>query len=227
MQNYRNQYLVKKRKRMSTDLSRQKILEQIAKSGKNRPVFVRVSSSDIDTIYKPILPDAITCFKNELELINGQCVLCEDEQDLYSKLNLFVQQNNFPYLYCRDSYIADQLTIYKIPFSVNESDFESMQAGITGCEFLVARTGSVLVSSASKSGRQMNVFPPVHIVLAHVSQLVNYPEDALIAIHEKYGDSLPSSISTITGPSRTADIEKTLVLGAHGPKELVVFLCRV
>jgi L-lactate dehydrogenase complex protein LldG len=83
------------------------------------------------------------------------------------------------------------------------------------------------VASASESGRQMNVFPPVHIVLAHVSQLVNYQEDALIAIHDKYGDSLPSSISTITGPSRTADIEKTLVLGAHGPKELVVFLCRV
>jgi L-lactate dehydrogenase complex protein LldG len=102
-----------------------------------------------------------------------------------------------------------------------------MQAGITGCEFLVARTGSVVISSALPSGRQMNVFPPIHIVLAHVSQLVDYPEDAFVAIQNKYGEDLPSIISTITGPSRTADIEKTLVLGAHGPKEFIVFLSKV
>jgi len=71
----------------------------------------------------------------------------------------------------------------------------------------------------------MNVFPPVHIVLAHVSQLVDYPKDAFTEMQKKYAEGLPSSISTITGPSRTADIEKTLVLGAHGPKEFLVFLC--
>ena len=212
---------------MPTDVSRQRILEQLAKAGKNKPVFVEVSNTDIDMIYKPIQPDASTCFKNELEMINGQCILCDDETDLYSKLKSFTEHKNIPYLYCRDSYIVGQLKANKIPFSASESDFESMQAGITGCEFLIARTGSVVVTSASISGRQMNVFPPVHIVLAHVSQLLNYQEDALIAIQDKYGDSLPSSISTITGPSRTADIEKTLVLGAHGPKELIVFLCRV
>lgn len=212
---------------MPNDLSRQRILEQIAKAGKNRPAFVDAGGSNVDVIYKPILPDAITCFKNELEAINGQCVLCEDEADIYSKLKLFTQQKGFPYIFCRDSYITDQLATHKISFSGTESDFEAMQAGITGCEFLIARTGSVVVSSASGSGRQMTVFPPVHIVLAHVSQLVNYQEDAMVAIHEKYGDCLPSSISTITGPSRTADIEKTLVLGAHGPKEFVVFLCKV
>ena len=101
-----------------------------------------------------------------------------------------------------------------------------MQAGITGCEFLIARTGSVIVSSSSESGRQMNVFPPVHIILAHVSQLIDFPEEAFSEIQNKYAEGLPSTISTITGPSRTADIEKTLVLGAHGPKEFLVFLCK-
>ena len=142
-------------------------------------------------------------------------------------LKIFVQQKSFPFLYCRDSYIATQLKTNEIPFSQDELNFEEMEAGITGCEFLVARTGSVLVSSASQSGRQMNVFPPVHIVLAHVSQLVDYLTDAFIYLHEKYGSELPSTISTITGPSRTADIEKTLVLGAHGPKEFIVFLSKI
>jgi len=162
-----------------------------------------------------------------MEAINGQCILCEDEADLYAKLKSYVEQKELPYIFCRDNYISNQLSLNSIPVSGEEKDFELMQAGITGCEFLVARTGSVLVSSASESGRQMTVFPPIHIVLAHVSQLVDYLEDALVTIQEKYGNALPSTISTITGPSRTADIEKTLVLGAHGPKELAVFLVKV
>jgi len=212
---------------MLTNSSRDNILKQITDTGNKRKNFNVTFVPDSVEIYKPILPDAVTCFKKELEIINGKCFLCQDEKDLYLSLKSFVQANDFPFLFCLDSYISDQLSRHNIPFSNDKNNFDSMQAGITGCEFLVARTGSVLISSASESGRQMNVFPPVHIILAHVSQILNYPEDALKAIQEKYGDLLPSSISTITGPSRTADIEKTLVLGAHGPKEFVVFLCKV
>jgi len=207
--------------------SRQEILERIAAAGKGRLAFVDSVPVDDDSIYKPVLPDEITCFKNELEAINGVCVICEDETDLYAKLKSFVANKELSYLFCRDTYIAQQLELNQIPFSFDETHFDGMQAGITGCEFLVSRTGSVLVSSSSQSGRQLNVFPPIHIVLAHVSQLVNYLDEALVAVQQKYGNHLPSIISTITGPSRTADIEKTLVLGAHGPKEFVVFLSKM
>ena len=210
---------------MQISSSREEILQRIEAAPKRRPVFVDTVSTT--AVYKPIEPDAMTCFKNELETISGQCLLCENETDLYQQLKLFVLNRSFPAIFCRDSYISQQLEKFEIPCTNKTDQFIDMQAGITGCEFLIARTGSVLVSSASESGRQMNVFPPVHIVLAHVSQLVNYPEDALVALQEKYGDSLPSTVSTITGPSRTADIEKTLVLGAHGPKEFVVFLSKV
>lgn len=212
---------------MQNNSSRQEILERIAAAGKGRLAFVDSVPVDDDSIYKPVLPDEITCFKNELEAINGVCVICDDETDLYAKLKSFVANKELSYLFCRDTYIAQQLELNQIPFSFDENHFDAMQAGITGCEFLVARTGSVLVSSASQSGRQLNVFPPIHIVLAHVSQLVNYLDEALVAIQQKYGNHLPSIISTITGPSRTADIEKTLVLGAHGPKEFVVFLSKM
>jgi len=207
--------------------SRIEILNKIAAVRSKRVAAVDIQPNVDMEIYKPILPDSISCFKNELEVINGQCIICENETDLYQKLIQFVQSQKLAYLFCRDSYIASQLTTLKIPFSNEVSDFELMQAGITGCEFLVARTGSVLVSSASESGRQLNIFPPIHIVLARASQLVDYMTDALDAMQQKYGTELPSSITTITGPSRTADIEKTLVLGAHGPKEFVVFLTKI
>jgi len=210
---------------MPVNSSRENILHLISVVREKRQILDDLATENSDDIYKPIFPDSVTCFKNELELINGKCIICENETDLYLKLHSFVLQNNFPYIFCRDSYISNQLQVNNIPFSKNETDFENMQAGITGCEFLIARTGSVILSSSSESGRQMNVFPPVHIVLAHVSQLVDYPKDAFTEMQKKYAEGLPSSISTITGPSRTADIEKTLVLGAHGPKEFLVFLC--
>lgn len=212
---------------MPNNSSRQNILQQIAAASKRRLAFVDTSVVATEEIYKAIEPDAVTCFKNELEAISGQIVLCESTDDLYLKLQELQKKRGFANIYCRDSSISEILKTKEIPFCKDEAEFENMQVGITGCEFLIARTGSVLVSSASQSGRQMNVFPPIHIVIANESQLVGFPEDALVSIQKKYSNNLPSMISTITGPSRTADIEKTLVLGAHGPKEFIVFLSKV
>jgi L-lactate dehydrogenase complex protein LldG len=73
----------------------------------------------------------------------------------------------------------------------------------------------------------MNVFPDTHIVLGYTSQLVPDIEEGLSLIQKKYGPRIPSMISMITGPSRTADIEKTLVMGMHGPRELILLLVEV
>jgi L-lactate dehydrogenase complex protein LldG len=81
-----------------------------------------------------------------------------------------------------------------------------------------------MLSNANGAGRRLSIYPEVHIVLAYTSQLVTDLKDGFALIKEKYGVNIPSMITNITGPSRTADIEKTLVLGAHGPKELFVFL---
>jgi L-lactate dehydrogenase complex protein LldG len=213
---------------MEKKSSREEILLRIAAAPERRSAFVDSGTiTETSAIYKPIEPDAINCFKNELVAVNGKCILCENEKDLYRQLKIFVETQSIPTLFCRDNYISQQLQKFNIPFADSPDQFIEMKAGITGCEFLIARTGSVMASSASESGRQMIAYPPVHIVLAHVSQLVDYPEDALAAIQEKYADQLPSTVTTITGPSRTADIEKTLVLGAHGPKEFIVFLSKV
>jgi L-lactate dehydrogenase complex protein LldG len=105
-----------------------------------------------------------------------------------------------------------------------EDEFADLNIGITRCEFLVAHLGSVLVSSAQISGRRLNVFPETHIVIADETQMTNYLDEALEKLQKKYKNELPSLISTITGPSRTADIEKTLVMGMHGPKSLIVLI---
>jgi L-lactate dehydrogenase complex protein LldG len=96
--------------------------------------------------------------------------------------------------------------------------------GISNCDALVAQTGSVVVTSRSAGGRALSVLPPHHVVVARREQLLPDLPAAFALLKAKYGASYPSMISFITGPSRTGDIERILVLGAHGPKKLTI-LC--
>lgn len=101
---------------------------------------------------------------------------------------------------------------------------ESCDAGLTTCEAIVAQTGSILVSSSENGGRALSILPHVHVVLARADQVVGDLTDAFALTRERHGGRMPSMLSFITGPSRTGDIERILVLGAHGPKELVLIL---
>ena len=101
---------------------------------------------------------------------------------------------------------------------------EAAPVGVTGCEALVAQTGSVLVSSRASGGRALSVLPPHHVVIATADQLVSDLPAAFARVTAAYGKELPSLLSFVTGPSRTGDIERILVLGAHGPKRLTILL---
>ena len=103
-------------------------------------------------------------------------------------------------------------------------DLESCDAGLTECEAVVAQTGSVLVSAPSAGGRALSVMPPHHVVLARRNQMTPDLGAALLRVQEKFKDKFPSFLSFISGPSRTGDIERILVLGAHGPKKLTILL---
>jgi L-lactate dehydrogenase complex protein LldG len=163
-------------------------------------------------------------FKENLEKINGFVHLYATEEALFSGLKEFLTSFQKENVFCNEDEICSQLIANEIPFRQSSELHKNIEVGITGCEFLIAHTGSVMVSSAQKGGRQMFVYPPLHIVVAHQNQLVDFLEKAYTGIREKYNDRYPSQIALISGPSRTADIEKTLVLGAHGPRELRVFL---
>jgi L-lactate dehydrogenase complex protein LldG len=163
-------------------------------------------------------------FAEQFTAVNGQFVFCEDEVQLIESLLNLAEERSWRKIYCWEQPLQEMLTQYEYPFFETDKDFEQAEVGFTLCEALIARNGSILISNGNAAGRRLSIYPNVHIVLAYTSQLVMDINDAFKLLKIKYGNSQPSLISTITGPSRTADIEKTLVLGAHGPKELFVFL---
>lgn len=101
---------------------------------------------------------------------------------------------------------------------------EACDVSFTECDALVAQTGSVLLTSGSSGGRAISVLPPHHVILATPDQMVPDLLAAMALVRERYGDVLPSLVTLHTGPSRTGDIERTIVLGAHGPKKLTVIV---
>lgn len=104
----------------------------------------------------------------------------------------------------------------------NQVPPEQATTSVTGCVALVAQTGSVAVSS--EPGRALSCLAPHHIVLARASQTVSDLSELFHQVRDQAFFDSHSMLSLITGPSRTADIEATVVLGAHGPTRLTVVI---
>ena len=204
--------------------SREKILKKVRKALIYKTTH-EIPDVDFESeIYAVNAESLEILFAKQLTELNGKFIFCENENEFALNLSSLIAEHKWSEVFCYEPKVNIILQNNNIKFSGQNHDIKNMDAGITLCELLVARTGSVIISSKMSSGRKMNVFPNYHIVLAYTSQLVLTHKDALIGIKNKYGANIPSLISSITGPSRTADIEKTLVQGAHGPKELFVLL---
>jgi len=163
-------------------------------------------------------------FAGELLAAGGEFVYCDGEIAVIENLIILVEKLKVSKIHVWEPAIQSLLNHYGFPFLQSDEDLMNAEVGITSCECLIARNGSVLVSNANASGRRLSIYPPIHIVIAKASQLVMDLKHGMSLLKNHFGSSLPSMITVITGPSRTADIEKKLVLGAHGPKQLIVFL---
>lgn len=174
--------------------------------------------------YPPTDEELDVLFAEQFTTISGQFLFCEDEVQFIENLLQLAEERKWHKIYCWEPALQEVLARYEYPYYETDKDFDQADVGFTLCEALVARNGSILLSNGNMAGRRLSIYPPVHIVLAYTSQMVLDIKDGLKLLKAKYENNLPSMISNVTGPSRTADIEKTLVLGAHGPKELFVFL---
>lgn len=176
-----------------------------------------------DSVFQPSSKELEIEFAENFTGLLGRFSFCFDEKELVQQLNTLIAARKWENIYCVEDALKQNLSASGFD-NCNATDLKTCDASITTCELLIARTGSILLSSASESGRTTSVYAPVHICIAYSDQLVYDIKDGLKIVNEKYKNNLPSLITLATGPSRTADIEKTLVVGVHGPKEVFCFL---
>jgi L-lactate dehydrogenase complex protein LldG len=208
---------------MSVSSAKEVILKKIRKALTESTPLPFPLSEGTNSLYQPSQKELEVQFAEEFTKLLGKFVFCLNETELVAQLNNLVVQNNWTKIYCNEPALKQQLKTASFD-AFSDTSLAACDISITTCENLVARTGSIVLTTASESGRTVSVYAPVHICIAYTSQLVYDVKDALQLIKEKYAGNLPSLITFATGPSRTADIEKTLVVGVHGPKEVYVFL---
>lgn len=210
---------------MKESTSREKILKKVRNALIHKSSKPEPGNVDFDSpIHSKSEEAPEIAFAQKFTALTGKFAFCENTNDFESIFKEFVSESNLGAIYCAEESLKEILKKAGIKHEDDPSKMTACKVTVTNCEYLIARTGSIMVSSKQRSGRKLPVFPDIHIVVAYTSQLVDDIKDALKAIKLKYGDNAPSLISLISGPSRTADIEKTLILGAHGPKEIYVFL---
>jgi L-lactate dehydrogenase complex protein LldG len=206
-----------------SNTARENTLRKI-KQALAQPVPVPFPASEgTQPIFTPSTQENAIQFAENFSKLQGRFSFCSNETELVEQLQALVTARGWTKLYCRETAIQDELSAAGFSPAYTD-DISGCDAAITGCEALIARTGSMVLSSAQQSGRTVSVYAPVHICIARSGQLVYDIADGLQQLREGYARQFPSLVTLATGPSRTADIEKTLVVGVHGPKEVFCFL---
>jgi L-lactate dehydrogenase complex protein LldG len=183
------------------------------------------------------LPPVGESFAEQLDLfrlnaasLKAEFYLLESQAELLRHLSALALSEKWSRIGTHAGHLTDliraelKLPVCRTDCPYEVAKLEKCNVAITECDALVAQTGSILLTGRSAGGRALSVLPPHHVVLAERSQLLRDLPDAFALLKQKYAPNYPSFISLITGPSRTGDIERILVLGAHGPKKLTV-LC--
>jgi len=100
----------------------------------------------------------------------------------------------------------------------------SCDAGVSGAQAGIAETGTLLLQSSAESHRLVSLIPPLHVAILSATRILWSLDDALATLGHEEPSAMSRAVTMVTGPSRTADIELSLVIGVHGPKKLHVIL---
>ena len=184
-------------------------------------------------------------FQTEFELVSGEFIRTSNAEETVRRLSELIQSAGVRTVAISDHQICERLQLKEALQTAlpgiqvfnesidSESSYERRhlkstlshsRLSITGAEFLIAESGTIVVIAGNQASRQISLLPEIHVVLATPQQIYPNLSEAFKVI-QKDGRSHPgSAITLITGPSRTADIEKVLIKGVHGPTRIVTMM---
>lgn len=224
--------------------SREKILNKLRSARQPFP-----DAPPRPKVYQPVTvlddtsPDAlIERFVEETRLLHGEAFVCEGDDAACDQVMQLLQSHQTTHALTWDfKYIPIpglENAVRDLGITITQPDIqdefryetlagiEPAQVGLTGADYAIAATGTLVVSTGPGKGRIATVLPPTHIAVITADQLLPRLEN-WIAIQRQRHLSLfydTANVCLITGPSRTGDIEKKLVLGMHGPGEVQIVI---
>ena len=168
-------------------------------------------------------------FREALEAVAGHCVVVRGEAEAAEVLRQVLERVNARRVALSDSPLVQSVIGRARPEAelltdASKSELFGCDAGVTGAQWAVAETGTLVLESDEERHRLASLVPPVHVALIEASRIRRTLSEVLGILGEKGRDGLSRAVTVITGPSRTSDIELTLAIGVHGPGELFVII---
>lgn len=213
---------------LDTQQTRRRILSRI-RAAQGRPDQAKAREEELTFNYiaqKPVGPqpelgtDALTRFIDQSERLQSTVSIVAGLQDVPASIAQYLQSKNlgnkaviWPGLSGLDWQASN---LYVEPRAPYRDDPEPDLVGITGCFAAIAETGTLALLSGPESPASMALLPETHIAIVMKSRIVRHMEDVFALLRHERG-APPRALNFISGPSRTGDIEQTIVLGAHGP----------
>ncbi len=198
-------------------------------SGARENILGKISSAQNGTEPQPlpelirpqIKSDLIAQFSEKLELGGGNLSQVQNPEEAVALIINFIEDHQLPFSIRSAPALKHLNWDDRLTVSYGKSDGNDLTS-VTPAFCAIAETGSVLLLSGPHSPTSLNFLPDNHFVLVYASQLLPHLEDAWARVRQE--NSIPRTMNLITGPSKTADVEQTLQIGAHGPRQLRVIL---
>jgi L-lactate dehydrogenase complex protein LldG len=205
--------------------------ESAAIGPEDRSSSIAVASSGKNLAFPPV-----EMFREKLEMVGGHCVVVRDEAEAAGSLSRILAELQTTPLRARRIALSDAPSVSRlvnaaegevdeVTTSPNAADLFGYDVGVTAAQAAIAETGTLVLESESERHRLVSLLPPVHIAIVKAEDICLTLGDALRYVRRGGESGMSRTITFITGPSRTADIELTLTIGVHGPKELYVIVC--
>lgn len=205
-----------------------KILESIRQKLKRSEPFdvvykEQLKRSDFGQINPFEVENKAQMFCDNLTAIGANCKIVLNLSDVKREIENIITAKEAKNIAISDSpiiiHLAERINADFIQ-NASAQELFNCEIGITSAQFGIAETGTLVIESDKEFNRLTSLIPPIHICVLEATKLRNNLGDVLVELEK----NLSKSITFITGQSRTSDIELTLALGVHGPKELFVFI---
>jgi L-lactate dehydrogenase complex protein LldG len=209
---------------MEESTSREKILKKIRNAlvEKTEPPFPITDQQS--PVYPEFTDPLDVTFAKNLVDAGGKFVFSESIDEFACNLKSFSLEKDWPVFFVPGAELQAILKENGIPFVSDHQQINKASMALIGCEYLIARHGTVMVSSRVLRGRKLLIYPDILIVAAFSSQLVPDLKDAFHRLHTRFADDIPSMVTLITGPAQFRGFGDKTILNIHGPKELYLFL---
>jgi L-lactate dehydrogenase complex protein LldG len=224
---------------IDTGASRTRILNRLGATlaaGKDREAREKAVQSRLKRHKRNLVPERagvegaerIALFRDQAEAVAATVVEVESTDMVPQAIAEYLRERNLParLRHGSDARLAElpwhkTLTLERNSGPARDDDIVSLSHAFAG----VAETGTLILTSGADNPTTLNFLPENHIVVLDAADLGGSYEDAWDRVRKAYGaGKMPRTVNMISGPSRTADVEQTIQLGAHGPRALHVII---